>query len=38
MRVGGEVMVEPHGHEGAFIAKGEEDALVTKKMVPGETP
>jgi len=25
MRVGGEVMVEPHRHEGAFIAKGEED-------------
>ncbi|KAJ6867876.1 hypothetical protein NC651_033038 [Populus alba x Populus x berolinensis] len=34
MGAGGEVMVEPHGHEGAFIAKGEEDALVTKKMVP----
>jgi len=25
MGVGGEVMVEPHRHEGAFIAKGEED-------------
>jgi len=25
MRVGGEVMVEPRRHEGAFIAKGEED-------------
>jgi hypothetical protein len=28
MRVGGEVMVEPHRHEGAFIAKGEEDVVL----------
>lgn len=28
--------VEPHRHEGVFIARGKEDALVTKNMVPGE--
>ncbi|VFQ67583.1 unnamed protein product [Cuscuta campestris] len=31
------VVVEPHRHEGVFIAKGKEDALVTKNMVPGES-
>jgi len=34
---GSKVVVEPHRHEGVFIAKGKEDALVTKNMVPGET-
>ncbi|GAB2215755.1 hypothetical protein Droror1_Dr00020153 [Drosera rotundifolia] len=28
--------VEPHRHEGVFIASGKEDALVTKNLVPGE--
>jgi hypothetical protein len=37
MRGGSKVVVEPHRHEGVFIAKGKEDALVTKNMVPGET-
>ena len=29
-------MIEPHRHEGVFIARGKEDALVTLNMVPGE--
>ncbi|KAI4351684.1 hypothetical protein L6164_006020 [Bauhinia variegata] len=33
---GSKVVVEPHRHEGIFIAKGKEDALVTKNLVPGE--
>ncbi|KAJ6978288.1 hypothetical protein NC653_030004 [Populus alba x Populus x berolinensis] len=37
MKGGSKVVVEPHRHEGVFIAKGKEDALVTKNMVPGET-
>lgn len=28
--------VEPHRHEGVFIARGKEDALVTKNLVPGD--
>ncbi|KAJ4955298.1 hypothetical protein NE237_012081 [Protea cynaroides] len=36
MKGGNRVVVEPHRHEGVFIAKGKEDALVTKNMVPGE--
>ncbi|QQP37156.1 rRNA 2'Omethyltransferase fibrillarinlike [Caligus rogercresseyi] len=32
----GTVVVEPHRHEGVFIARGKEDALVTRNMVPGE--
>jgi len=31
------VVIEPHRHEGAFIARGKDDALVTKNMVPGES-
>ncbi|XP_049853548.1 rRNA 2'-O-methyltransferase fibrillarin [Schistocerca gregaria] len=31
------VIIEPHRHEGVFIARGKEDALVTKNMVPGES-
>ena len=31
------MVVEPHRHEGVFIAKGKEDALVTKNLVPGES-
>jgi len=29
-------MIEPHRHPGVFIARGKEDALVTKNLVPGE--
>lgn len=29
--------VEPHRHEGVFICRGKEDALVTKNLVPGES-
>ena len=29
-------MVEAHRHDGVFIARGKEDALVTLNMVPGE--
>ncbi|XP_031818971.1 rRNA 2'-O-methyltransferase fibrillarin isoform X3 [Sarcophilus harrisii] len=34
---GKKVTVEPHRHEGVFICRGKEDALVTKNMVPGES-
>ncbi|CAK7340188.1 unnamed protein product [Dovyalis caffra] len=37
MRRGSKVAVEPRKHGGVFIAKGEEDALVTKEMGPCET-
>ena len=30
-----QVVVTPHRHAGVFIARGKEDALVTKNMVPG---
>ncbi|KAG8305384.1 hypothetical protein J6590_071218 [Homalodisca vitripennis] len=33
---GKNVIIEPHRHEGVFIARGREDALVTLNMVPGE--
>jgi len=36
MKGGSKVVVEPHRHEGIFIAKGKEDAFVTKNLVPGE--
>ncbi|KAK9039847.1 hypothetical protein V6N11_015033 [Hibiscus sabdariffa] len=36
MKGGSKVVVEPHRHDGIFVAKGKEDALVTKNMVPGE--
>ena len=29
--------MEPHRHEGIFIARGKEDALVTKNLVTGES-
>jgi len=32
---GKNVMIEPHRHEGVFIARGKEDALVTLSLVPG---
>ena len=34
---GKKVILEPHRHPGVFIAKGREDALVTKNMVTGES-
>jgi len=34
---GVKVIVEPHRHGGVFIAKGKEDVLVTKNLVPGNT-
>jgi rRNA 2'-O-methyltransferase fibrillarin len=37
MRGGAKVVIEPHRHAGIFIAKGKEDALVTRNMVPGES-
>ncbi|KAJ3068070.1 fibrillarin [Podochytrium sp. JEL0797] len=36
-RGGSKVVVEPHRHEGVFIARGKEDLLVTKNLVPGES-
>ncbi|KAJ1901670.1 Small subunit processome complex component [Coemansia sp. IMI 209127] len=36
-RGGARVIVEPHRHEGIFIARGKEDLLVTKNIVPGES-
>ncbi|KAM3968981.1 rRNA 2'-O-methyltransferase fibrillarin [Aphomia sociella] len=32
---GKQVIIEPHRHAGVFIARGKEDALVTKNLVPG---
>jgi len=37
MRGGARVVVEPHRHEGVFVARGKEDALVTLNSVPGES-
>jgi len=31
------VAIEKHRHKGVFIAKGKEDVLVTKNLVPGES-
>jgi rRNA 2'-O-methyltransferase fibrillarin len=35
MKGGAKVVVEPHRHEGVFIARGKEDSLVTRNLVPG---
>ncbi|GAA5799755.1 fibrillarin [Helicostylum pulchrum] len=35
-RGGAKVVVEPHRHAGIFVARGKEDLLVTKNLVPGE--
>jgi len=35
MKGGAKVAIERHRHEGIFIAKGKDDALVTKNMDPG---
>lgn len=37
MKGGAKVVIQPHRHEGIFIARGKEDALVTKNLVPGES-
>ncbi|XP_020580686.1 mediator of RNA polymerase II transcription subunit 36a-like [Phalaenopsis equestris] len=37
MKGGSKVVVMPHRHDGVFVAKGKEDALCTKNMVPGES-
>lgn len=37
MRGGVKTMVVPHRFEGIFIAKGQQEALVTKNLVPGES-
>ena len=37
MGAGRKVVVEPHRHEGVFISRGKEDALLTKNMVTGES-
>ncbi|KAK1221203.1 Small subunit processome complex component [Marasmius sp. AFHP31] len=34
---GSNVVVEPHRHPGIFIARGKEQMLVTKNLVPGES-
>ncbi|KAM7143745.1 RNA 2'-O-methyltransferase FBLL1 [Molossus nigricans] len=36
-RKGIAVSVEPHRHEGVYIYRGAEDALVTRNMVPGQS-
>lgn len=36
-RGGSAVILEPHRHAGVFIAKGKEQLLVTKNLVPGES-
>ena len=36
MTGGQKVVIEPHRHEGVFIARGKEDALVTKNLTPGK--
>lgn len=33
----GAVTLEPHKHEGVYIAKGKEHLLVTRNMTPGES-
>ncbi|PKA65532.1 putative mediator of RNA polymerase II transcription subunit 36b [Apostasia shenzhenica] len=34
---GSKVVVQPHRHDGVFVAKGKEDALCLKIFVPGES-
>jgi rRNA 2'-O-methyltransferase fibrillarin len=35
MKGGSKVVIEPHRHAGVFIARGKEDSLVTRNLVPG---
>merc|ERR1719427_1027379 len=37
MRGGKQVVIEHHRHQGVFIARGKEDALVTLNLIPGNT-
>jgi len=37
MKGGAKVLVEAHRHAGVFVARGKEDALVTRNLVPGES-
>lgn len=37
MKGGAKVVVEPHRHEGVFIARGKEDALCTLNSTPGKS-
>lgn len=37
MRGGAKVVVEPHRFEGVFVARGKDDALLTKNSVTGES-
>ena len=36
MKGGQKTVIEPHRHSGVFIARGKEDALVSKNLVPGK--
>ncbi|CAR25655.1 hypothetical protein ZYGR_0A02200 [Zygosaccharomyces rouxii] len=36
-RGGAKVVIEPHKHDGIYIARGKEDLLVTKNVAPGES-
>lgn len=36
MKGGKKVIVEEHRHKGVYIARGKEDALVTRNMIPGK--
>jgi len=36
MKGGQRVVIEPHRHEGVFIARGKEDSLVTLNSTPGK--
>ena len=38
MRGGTKTIIEAHRHAGVYIARGKEDALVSKNMVPGGRP
>jgi len=37
MKGGSKVVIEPHRHAGVFVARGKEDALCTRNLVPGES-
>jgi rRNA 2'-O-methyltransferase fibrillarin len=37
MRGGAKVFIQPHRLAGIFVAKGQQEALVTKSYVPGES-
>jgi len=37
MKGGAKVIIEKHRHQGVFIAKGKDDALVTKNLDPGHS-